>query len=191
MGDRRKRALLALVLIAIATYAGLAVALDAYGRRTLPDERFDAIVIAGCRVDPDGSPSPALAGRVRLAVRLFREGRAPRLAFTGGVGTYGESEARVASDLATSLGVPREAQVLEDRSTTTEENARLLAALLPRDARVIVVTDAYHVFRAERVFGRYFARAIGAGSIAEAWPRSTGALREVLAVAAYGVRGRL
>lgn len=167
-----------------------AAALDAWGRTRAPDGRYDAIVVAGCRIDPDGTPSPALEWRVRLAVDLWRRGVAPRLVFTGGVGTYPPSEAVGAAALAEALGVPRRVMVLEDRSTSTEENAALAAQEVRAD-RVLVVTDAYHVFRARRVFDRHFAEVDAVGSTYGQWSRLRGALREVLAVAAYGVRGDL
>lgn len=171
-------------------WLALALALDAYGHRQ-PEARYDAIIVAGCRVDPDGQPSLALQRRTREAVALWRAGRAPLLVFTGGVGTYPPSEAQAAGDYARRLGVPAEALLLEDRSTSTEENARFSADLLDPASRVIVVTDTYHVLRAERVFGRVFAEARGAGSVAALDVRSRGALREVFALGFYALRGRL
>ena len=89
-----------------------------------------------------------------------------------------------------SVGVREEAIVLEERSTSTEENAREAAALIDAE-RVLVVTDAYHVFRAERVFRRYFGEVRGVGSLSPPRARVRGALRQVFAVSAYAVFGRL
>ncbi len=164
--------------------------LDRRGAREAPDERFDAIVVLGCRVRPDGSASASLARRARLGAALYRRGLAPTLVLTGGVGTHPPSEASVAAALAHDEGVPRSAMILEERSTSTEENAREAAALI--DARrVLVVSDGYHVFRAERVFRRYFAEVRGVGTIGSRSVRARGALREVVAVAAYAALGRL
>ena len=80
--------------------------------------------------------------------------------------------------------------MLEDRSTSTAENASRAAERL-RVERIVVVTDAYHVFRARRVFDRYFPDVDAIGSTYGQWSRVRGAYREVLAVAAYGVRGDL
>lgn len=168
-----------------------ALALDRYGHRPEPTGEWDAIVVAGCRVLPDGQPSLALKRRTRSAVAAWKTGVAPRIVFTGGVGTYPPSEGRAAADYALGLGLPADAIVVEDRSTSTEENARLAAELLPKGARVMIVTDTYHVFRAERVFGRYFGEVGGRGSNPSALVRARGAFREVLAVVAYAVTGRL
>lgn len=183
---------LRMVLIVLgATWVMSAFALDEWGRTRRAEGRYDALVVAGCRVYPDGRPSPALEWRVRKAVDLWKEGVAPRIVFTGGLGDYPPSEAEAAARLAHELGVPRSAMVLEDRSTSTEENAREAAARLHGVDRVVVVTDAYHVFRARRVFARYFDEVDAVGSTYGKWSRIRGAFREVLAVVSYGVRGDL
>jgi uncharacterized SAM-binding protein YcdF (DUF218 family) len=170
---------------------------------------WDAIVVLGCRVRADGVPSASLDRRVRHAVSLWRRGLAPHLVLTGGA-AEGEpvSEARAAAALARSLGVPDDALVLEERSTSTEENARFArdailekadggrrtsaqsaqSARSARSARVIVVSDAYHVTRGGRVFERYFA-AVETSGVRGA--PMAGALREVAALAIYALLGRL
>ena len=171
-------------------YLAVAVGLDRYGQRE-PDGDFDVIAVAGCRVLPSGEPSNALRRRVRVAARLWSEGVAPRIVFTGGVGDYPPSEAEVGARFAESLGVPRSAMLLESRSTSTEENARFAAEELGSGTRVVVVSSAYHVFRCERVFRRHFDEVVGTGAIESAWPRARGALREVVALASYAFLGRL
>ncbi len=171
-------------------YVGAAIALDRYGAREVQG-RFDAIVVAGCRVMPDGRPSPALARRVEHAAALWHDGVAPLLVLTGGVGDNPPSEAEVAASHARALGVPEAALVRETGSTSTDENARLAAQLIGNEARIVVVSDRYHVFRCERVFGQYFEQVMGTGSKGQPWPRLRGSLREVAVVAIYGALGRL
>ncbi len=165
-----------------------ALALDAYGRRAAPSSgQWDAIVVAGCRVMPDGRPSPALERRVRAAVALWKAGRAPLVVMTGGVGEHPPSEAEAAARLAHALGVPESALVRESQSTTTAENARFAARVV--DARrVLIVSDTYHVLRCEWLFGRHFAEVRGVGSTPEPWPRVRFALREVGAVLVEAAR---
>lgn len=187
----RGRWVAGLALTGLLGWVLFALGLDGYGHRTVEDPDYDAIVVAGCRVMPDGTPSLALQRRTAQAVALWRAGVAPRIVFTGGIGTYPPSEAQAAADHATTLGLPPGVAVLEDRSTSTEENARFAAALLPTGARIVVVTDTYHVFRAERVFGRAFTDVRGSGSVPRWDVRTKGALREVLAVVVYGLTDRL
>tara|TARA_B100001750_G_C15334568_1_gene509069 strand:- start:96 stop:713 length:618 start_codon:yes stop_codon:yes gene_type:complete len=189
----RRRVIIGWILLSTGLAFGLAAAsLERWGVRRVDDEaRYDAIVVAGCAVRPDGTPSPALANRTAHAVALHRRGLAPKVVFTGGVGTHAPSEAEAASRHAIALGLPADAVLLEAKSTSTEENARFAAEILGAEARVLVVSDAYHVFRCERVFGRYFEGARGSGSLGRRSARLQGAFREVVAVAAYGVLGRL
>lgn len=165
----------------------IAIGLDRCADR--PSRRgWDAIVVLGCNVRDDGVPGAALERRVRHAVALWRAGVAPRIVLTGGVGEgKSTSEARAASRLARTLGVPWEAMVLEERSTSTEENARFARAALGR-GRVVVVSDAYHVTRGERVFARHFEEVATAG--VRGAPLA-GAMREVAALAIYALLGRL
>ena len=180
------------LLLIIGVWAAGAYALDQYGqRRPAARERYDAIVVLGCRVRPDGSPSFALARRTRLAVELYEAGHAPLLVFTGGVGDFPPSEAEAAARLAREFGVPGKAIHLEDASTSTEENARMAATqTAARD--VLLVSDAYHLARARLVFARYFpGRVDVAGSLGVRSQRIRGALREVFAISAYALLGRL
>jgi len=181
-----------LTFLALAGFWALgAAALDRYGVHDDPPGTYDAIVVLGCGVWPGGQASPALERRTRHAVELWRAGKAPRIVFTGGVGEHPPSEAETAAEIARGLGVPDEAMVLERNSTSTEENARFAAAQLGGGRRVLVVTDSYHVFRSQRVFGRHFTEARGVGSVGIRSMRIRGALREVLAVVIYTVFGRM
>lgn len=174
------------------SWGAVAWGLDRYGQtRPAPEGRWDAIVVLGCRVFPNGQPSVALARRVEAAVDLWAAGRADTLVLTGGRGDTGVVEAEVAATVAEKLGVPRSAMVLETRSTSTDENARFAAEAIT-GRRVVVVTDAYHVLRSERVFARHFEEAHVVGTVSPRWwPRMQGALREVMAIGGYAVQGRL
>lgn len=88
-------------------------------------EKADVIMAFGCA-------DPAVGER---AARLFLDGWAPRLLFSGGLGkgTEGrlrQSEAEGYADTAAELGVPREKMILETHSTNTGENLRFSHALL-------------------------------------------------------------
>lgn len=155
-----------------------------------PGGGFEAIIVAGCRVLPDGSPSPALARRTERAVEVWRQGLAPVIVLTGGPRDGRPAEARVAADLARRLGVPAEALRLEERSRSTEENARFARALL-RGGPVIVVTDAFHALRCERVFARRFERAVAVSPDPPTPAAARDLLREAVSLVAYGVAGRL
>lgn len=118
-----------------------------------------AVVVLGARVSPDGRPSDTLRARVEHAVRLFPRSGAQVLVFSGGVGTFGASEASVARELAISLGAPAALCLVEEDSHSTAENARYTMDLLERHfgrrrLGVIVVSDPYHLLRAGMLFAQ-------------------------------------
>src|SRR4051812_50121680 len=84
---------------------GLAFAVDRFGQRDRA-RRAQAIVVLGARVMEDGQPSGALQARAERAAELYRQGLAPLVVFSGGVGRYPPAEALAARDLALTLGIP-------------------------------------------------------------------------------------
>lgn len=171
-------------LVILAIWASLAWALDSTGRRPHSRGPFDAIIVPGCAVTSDGTPSRALARRTRLATHLMDEQLASTLVLTGGVGTFPPAESEAARDLAISQGVDPEAIRIETSSTNTEENARFAAELFeaPSGLRVLVVSDGYHCFRCRRLFARHFGVVETAGSTPGPRLRVRGAMREVLSI---------
>ncbi|PTL77156.1 YdcF family protein [Vitiosangium sp. GDMCC 1.1324] len=141
--------------LGVATFGlyGMAFVVDRFGQRerAVPS---DVLVVLGARVLPGGEPSSALRARVEKAVALYRQGLAPRLLFSGGVGVNPPSEAQVMRELALRLGVPSEACLLEERSHSTEQNARFSSDMLRSlgARRVVVVSDPYHLLRARQYF---------------------------------------
>jgi len=88
-------------------------------------EKADLIMAFGCA-------DQAVAQR---AARLYLDGYAPYLLFSGGLGKGTEgrlhcSEAETYADIAAAMGVPREKMILETESTNTGENLRFSHALL-------------------------------------------------------------
>lgn len=121
----------------------------------------DCIVVLGGGVMPSSVDYPAPAARsgsdrVWHAARLFRSRRAPIVMLSGGsnLTVFTISEARAMRDLLLELGVPADAMLLEERSLNTQQNAaytaKLLRALPVR--RVLLVTSAWHMARAEALF---------------------------------------
>lgn len=175
-----------------------AIGLDQVGSREPPPGPYDAIIVAGCRVLPDGRPSVALARRVDRAIELWRAGLAPRVVFTGGLGDVGPSEASSAARYAEGRGLVAGTALLEEQSTSTWENARFAADMLERTLGrdrsaigVVVVTDRYHVVRAKRVFQRHFGTVEGAGTTGPVDARLPGSFREVPVLVWYGLTRRL
>lgn len=116
-------------------------------------EPLDAIVVLGAPLHPSGALSQILAERVAAAAALYHAGGARRVIASGGI-TQGapRAEADAIAEGLRAAGVVD--VVVENRSRTTAENARLTADLLaPLGARSIwIVTQPFHGRRAARLF---------------------------------------
>ena len=124
---------------------------------------WQAIIVLGARVRPDATPSAALRRRVEGGCALWHAGLAPTLVLSGGVSGGPVSEAVVAAGLARELGVPTTALQIEAESRSTRENAAFCVSLLNGVQRVVVVTDDFHLRRAELHFRRVFTEVRGVG----------------------------
>ena len=151
---RRKRLLIAgVLLLAPILYLGaLGFWLQSWGARDRAQQAksADAIMIFGSGVKSDGRASLTLRARTRHAYELWKRGLAPKILCTGGLGAYPPAESLVQENLLLGWGVPADAIIKEDKSTSTWENAKFGAPLLPKGASVIAVSDSYHLWRCKR-----------------------------------------
>lgn len=128
--------------------------------RHVPKKPVDYLVILGCGIRADGTPSPLLAGRVDKALAYDRscveQGAAPATFVPSGGQGPDEvmSEAQSMGNYLQGEGVDAGRIVLENRSTTTRENMRFSREVIEKHAgkdasqvRVAFSTTNYHVFR--------------------------------------------
>ncbi|PJF36429.1 MAG: YdcF family protein [Candidatus Thermofonsia Clade 1 bacterium] len=118
----------------------------------------DAIVILGAGTRRDGTPSYSYARRIRHALALYAQGYAPRLICTGGyTQQHPKSEGAACAEMLRKHGVPESAIFYEEHSRNTEENALYTYQILAQHGwqSVLLVSDGYHLFRAEAVFRAY------------------------------------
>lgn len=132
----------------------------AYGAaRHKPSHPRDYLIVLGCGLRADGSPTPLLAGRVDAA-RSFAQaqeetgGPAPCFVPSGGQGPDEAcSEAESMRRYLVAQGVDEGHVLLEDRSTNTRENFKFSAEVIAQahqrrtKPRVAFATTNYHVFR--------------------------------------------
>jgi uncharacterized SAM-binding protein YcdF (DUF218 family) len=142
------RALGGVLLFALGAWALLIAAVYLYGER---DEArpADAIVVLGA-AQYDGRPSPVLRARLDHAIELYREGYAPLVILTGGVGAGDTvSEAVVGSRYAEKHGIPAEAILTERAGLSTRESIDAVALMMHRREleSAILVSDPFHMLR--------------------------------------------
>lgn len=137
-----------------------------------------AIVILGCKVHPDGTPSIALQRRIEAGASLYHSGLAQEILVSGGSVRGSPNEANSMSQALQLLGIPPEAIRLEKHAQNTWDNARFSALLLNGPA--IIVSDDWHLPRALHLFERAGVQAQGFGARGERSWRWKCISREVL-----------
>ena len=160
---------------------------DAIVVRYEPEPDKDYIIILGCGIRGDGTPSPLLRGRIERALSFAEKqkalgGKEPAFVVSGGQGPdepIPESESMRRYLL--SRGAPEERIITEDRSTDTHENMRFSKEKIPEggsDAKIAFSTTNYHVFRGGLCARRVKMRAVGMGAKTKwyFWPNA--AVRE-------------
>ena len=109
----------------------------------------DAIVVLGA-AQYNGRPSPVLKARLDHALALYREGLAPLVVVTGGVGRGDTtSEAIVGRNYLLNRKVPPRAVVAQPHGRSTQASMTAVADWLEAAhlKRVILVSDPFHMFR--------------------------------------------
>ncbi|QTH59292.1 YdcF family protein [Corynebacterium hindlerae] len=156
-------------------------------------KRPDAVIVLGAQVrDPD-QLTPLLRSRVdhgiKVAQRAIDSGKDTVLVFSGGQGpdepcAEGEAMARY----AISQGVDPSRVIVEDKSTTTEENLTFSAELLrardgvPQRPWIAVASSDYHAFRGALMMRKagLDGYATGARTARYFWPSAK--VREFIAI---------
>lgn len=186
------RWLVRLLVVWLLVCAGVALAVLIYSRGDRPVPA-DVIIVLGSGLRPNGEPGPAMIRRVGRGAQLWRDGFAPYILCSGGVGLgQTRSEADACLDVLRGLNVPEGAVILEDRSRSTEENA-IYSHERMRELNLhtaLVVSDGYHLLRASWIFqanGFAFSTSRPAAD-PPFFDHLQAVVREVVAVNWYGVK---
>jgi uncharacterized SAM-binding protein YcdF (DUF218 family) len=140
--------------------AGGPVYIDRWLDVTQSPRRAEASVVVGGGTNGDNLPLPQGWERLSAAARLYADGFAPVVIFSGG-GTSRVSESEIYANAAAWLGIPREAMVFEAKAQSPADHGRAILGLaLPGgpaigpDTPLLVVTSAFHSRRALLSFSR-------------------------------------
>lgn len=151
-----------------------------------PSPDSDAVIVLGCQVMPDGTPSVQLEYRLNAALDTYRENPRP-IVVCGAQGTNEPApEGAVMRDWLVAHGVPEADVLAETASVDTLQNLHNAASLLPEGTQTVtLVTSDYHLPRAMQIARDLGLRADGVGSPCkpEYWFKNHG--REVLAWGKY------
>jgi uncharacterized SAM-binding protein YcdF (DUF218 family) len=88
-------------------------------------------------------------------IALFKGGKAQRLVFTGGKMPWDKAkktEGAVLKEYAISNGIPSEKIFVTKDVENTADEAMAVKELISPSKRIMLVTSAYHMYRAKRLF---------------------------------------
>lgn len=160
-----KKALLWLLILAILAVAvpfainGWVVASTKSRILTTEDaaklQDVDCILVLGCAVRADGTPSPMLAERLARSVELYKAGAAPKLLMSGDNGQVEYNEVAAMANYALGKDVPSYDIFLDYAGFSTYESMYRAKEIF-QAKKIIIVTQKYHLHRAI-----YIAKALG------------------------------
>jgi len=140
----------ALALLSIVIYVSFEI-----GRQSTIDEAHpaDVILVLGA-AEYRGKPSPVLKARLDHALTLYKKKLAPALITTGGAGGDPDyTEGAVGRSYLIEHDVPSEAIIVEPEGETTAHSIAAAGEIMQRMGlkSCILVSDGYHIFRAQKM----------------------------------------
>ena len=144
-------------------------------------EGVDCIIVLGCLVKSDGTPSDMLADRISVGVTLYQNGTSPKLLMSGDHGQKEYDEVNVMKACAIDAGVPSEDVFMDHAGFSTYESIFRAKEIFGAD-KIVIVTQEYHLHRALYVANALGIEAYGVSADLRTYSGQTKRdLREVLA----------
>lgn len=115
----------------------------------------DCVMVLGCGVRPDGSPSGMLKDRLDQGISLYKDGVTDRLLMSGDHGRVNYDEVNLMKQYAIDEGVPSEDIFMDHAGFSTYESMYRARDIF-QVKKIVIVTQQYHMYRA-----LYLAQAMG------------------------------
>ncbi len=144
--------------------------------RYYPERDKDYMIILGCGLRKDGTPTPLLKGRINAALSFYRRQReenGKELIFVASGGQGRDEvipEGLSIKQYLMEQGIKETQIIVEDRSTSTFENMKFSRKMIEsrgpitKETRIAFATTNYHVFRSGLFARRVKMRALGIGA---------------------------
>lgn len=167
--NRRKRILLRILcIVMIVGILGMVgvFSLNAYVKHTASDRivttqqaaqlsDVDCILVLGCGVWENGTPSHMLEDRLKRSLELYELGASEKLLMSGDHGRDDYDEVNVMKSFVVDRGVPSENVFMDHAGFSTYESIYRAKEIFCAE-KIIIVTQGYHLYRAI-----YIAQALG------------------------------
>lgn len=157
------------------------VEIKSFAVQNLKDFNADCVLVLGCGIEDEETPSPMLKDRLDVGIELYKQGVAPKLLLTGDNGTEGHNEIHVMLKYAKEAGVQEEDIFCDHAGFSTYDSMYRAGSIFSAE-KVIVVTQTYHQYRALYIGDKLGLEVMGVASDQETYfGQSFRNFREVLA----------
>ncbi|WP_458408191.1 SanA/YdcF family protein [Anaerotignum sp.] len=146
-------ALLCLGIMGIAVVFGLSSYLKSHTADKIITETeaaeldADCILVLGCGVREDGTPSLMLRDRLEAGIALYEADAAPKLLMSGDHGRKDYDEVNLMKDYAMERGIPSEDIFMDHAGFSTYDSMYRARDIFCAE-KVIIVSQEYHLYRA-------------------------------------------
>ncbi len=107
----------------------------------------DCILVLGCGVRDDGSPTAMLNDRLKVGVNLYELGCSKKLLMSGDHGRVNYDEVNTMKQFAIAGGVPSEDVFMDHAGFSTYESIYRAKEIF-KVKKLVIVTQEYHLYRA-------------------------------------------
>ncbi len=107
---------------------------------------IDCILVLGCGIRDDGTPSDYLADRLDTAFALYEAGASDKLLMSGDHGRVGYDEVNTMLAEAEAFGIDRKYVFTDHAGFSTYESIYRAKEIFGAD-RIIIVSQEYHLYR--------------------------------------------
>ena len=124
---------------------------------------YDCVLVLGCGLLPDGSPSAMLSDRLDEGIALYGLGAGKKLLMSGDHGRVEYDEVSAMKKRALDSGVPEE-DVFKDHAGFSTYDSLYRARDVFQVKKVVIVTQGYHLYRALYIAKSLGLEAVGVGA---------------------------
>ncbi len=122
--------------------------------------KADCILVLGCGLKGDGTPSDMLRDRLDRGIELYNLGVADKILMTGDHGRVNYNEVGTMKQYATDKGIPAEDVFMDHAGFSTYESIYRAKSIFEAD-NIVIVTQEYHLYRALHIANALDVSALG------------------------------
>ncbi len=126
-------------------------------------EDVDCIIVLGCLVLEDGTPSNILKDRLKTGVELYKNGVAPKMIMSGDHSSEQYNEVASMKNYAVNAGVSSEDVFMDHAGFSTYETMYRAKEVF-KAKKVVIVTQKYHLYRSVYIAEKLGLEAYGVAS---------------------------